>query len=160
MTKPRIDKVVPIKQMRGDSTKDTRLLKGMHQEAREFLASFEWCGGIKEEFFGLGVGGIVGVFLFRIRPKANADEWIWVVVGDLPPAYLAAVEFPNPACALEGYIGAMREWVDAVKRGKNVDELIPVNAAPTTANAKELASRLKFLKEKILSRHSSDLRDR
>jgi hypothetical protein len=80
-----------------------------------------------------------------------------VVVGDLPPAYIAVDDAPNPACALDSYIGAMEDWVDSVKAGRPVDHLIPVNIAPTAENAAKLASRLKFLDEEILSFYADDL---
>jgi hypothetical protein len=34
------------------------------------------------------VGGVVSTFLFRIDAEPNIDEWLWVVVGDLPSCYL------------------------------------------------------------------------
>jgi len=33
--------------------------------------------------------------------------------------------------ALDGYIAEMQSWVDAVRAGDSIDELIPVNAAST-----------------------------
>lgn len=57
--------------------------------------------------------------------------WIWVIVGDLPPAYITTENNANPACALDGYITEMKEWVEAVRMGKPTSERIPVNAPPT-----------------------------
>jgi hypothetical protein len=145
------NKVVPIQKMHGDDAEDTSLLQGMHREARRYLTSFKWCGGIDEEFFGFGVGGIVAVFLFKIRPRANADAWLWVIVGDLPPAYLVTDLSPSPGKALNQYIKEMRRWVRAVEAGKAISDVIPVNAPPTKANAKNLKSRLDFLKTQILT---------
>jgi hypothetical protein len=104
-------KVVITADMARDSVKDTALLKEMLTEASRYLASFPWCGEIEKTYFGLGVGGIVAVFLFRVAPsQPNVDEWLWVVVGDVPPAYLVTDGAPNPACALKVYIGLMKEW--------------------------------------------------
>jgi len=151
-------RVVPAAEIAGDSAKDTVLLKEMLAEASRYLSSFRWSGQIEQSYFGLGVGGIVAVFLFRIRPsEPSVDEWLWVVVGDVPPAYLVADEAPNPACALKVYIGLMREWVKAVHEGQPTDELIPVNVDPTEEWANQLEGRLDFLEREVLSRHTDDL---
>ena len=81
--------IVPLKQMAGDDEEDTALLCEMAENAETFLKSFSWCLAIRESFFGAGVGKIIAVFLFRISPaRPDIDEWLWVIVGDLPPAYL------------------------------------------------------------------------
>lgn len=145
--------LVPVEQMRGDSQRDTELLQQMLKEAEAYLRSFEWCKSIAETYFGLGIGGVVAVFLFRIEPaKEGVDEWLWVVVGDLPPAYLVTDGNPIPVSALEAYVEEMQAWVTAVEVGKSVDELIPVNLPPSHENAKELKQRLTFLTTKVIPR--------
>lgn len=134
-------------------------MNGMYQEAREFLEFYDWCAEIQESYVGLLYPGVVAVFLFRIVPaRKDIDEWIWVIVGDLPPAYLTADGCPNPATALDGYIGAMMEWVDAAQKGESVAELIPVNVPATKANGDALKRRLDFLDEKILTEYQNDLK--
>lgn len=92
--------------------------------------------------------------------NADVDEWIWIVVGDLPPAYITCEESPNPASALDAYIGAMGEWVNAAKKRISTNGLIPVNVTPTLENAEALQKRLAFLDERILSQYRSDLVNR
>ncbi len=126
--------------------------------AREFLLFYDWCREIREEYLGLYVDGIIGVFLFQISPsRVDVDEWVWVIVGDLPPAYLTCEDCPNPATALDGYIGAMSEWVEAASTGRSVAELIPVNVPATPVNAEKLRRRLEFLDERVLADYRSDL---
>jgi hypothetical protein len=43
-----------------------------------------------------------------------------------------------PYEALDGYIGAMEEWVEAAWLGKSVADLIPVNVPANPANAEML----------------------
>lgn len=120
-------------------------------EARENLLFYNWCEGILEEYLGTYFEGIIGVFLFRIKPKlVGVDDWIWVVVGDLPPAYLTCDFSPNPADALESYLGAMLEWVEAAENGKSVAKIVPVNVPATHENAAALRARLRFLQKAIL----------
>ncbi len=152
-------KVVSISEMQGDDAEDSAKLVELHKEAREYLKHFSWCGHIIEEYFGIGVGGIVGVFLFKIKPaKPEVDEWLWVIVGDLPPAYIVIDRSPNPALALNSYIMEMSKWVKAVKEGLSVENLIPVNVPPTIEYANMLAGRLKFIKREILSYYTDDLK--
>ncbi|HMV86500.1 MAG TPA: hypothetical protein PKA34_25610 [Blastocatellia bacterium] len=153
-----MSKVTPVRLMKGDNDKDTSLLSEMFDDASTYITSFAWCAGILESYFGLGVGGVVAVFLFKIRPAAKEiDDWLWVVVGDLPSAYLVTDNAPNPACALEAYIDEMEEWVKAAISGRSVDALIPVNVNPTLANAQSLKKRLNFLSSKILNYYTEDL---
>jgi hypothetical protein len=82
--------VVPMEYLTGDDEADSGLLAGMARQAAEYLMSFDWCVSIMDTYFGDGIGGVVAVFLFRILPaRPHIDEWIWVVVGDLPSAYLS-----------------------------------------------------------------------
>jgi hypothetical protein len=151
-------KVVPIAQMTGDDAEDTRLLISMATEAREFLLSFKWCEDIIKGYFGIGIGGVVAVFLFHIRPsRQEVDDLVWVVVGDLPPLYLATDDAPNPACALDGYVGAMDEWADAAIAGGDVSRLVPVDAEASSENAERLKKRLAFIERELPADYQADL---
>ncbi|MGH6942493.1 hypothetical protein [Hypericibacter sp.] len=126
-------------------------LKKLHDEARRYIDSFRWSGEIKRVLFGMGIGGVVGVFLFELAPaRPDVDKILWVVVGDLPPAHLVTDEAPEPDLALEVYIYQMRRWVEAVKAGGDLADVIPVNAPPTIENAADLESRLNMLETEIL----------
>lgn len=154
---PQFRGVVPIAAMRGDDDDDTARLRPMFEQASSYLRSFAWCREIKEAYFGLGVGDIVAVFLFGIeRAKEGAYEWLWVVVGDLPPACLLTGEAKHPAAALDGYVFEMERWVEAVTSGSSVDGLIPVNAPPSLEYADLLKRRLVFLHRYVLSTYAED----
>lgn len=143
--------IIPLSQMAGDDEEDSRLLQIMADDAQSYLRSFKWCKGIRETFFGDGYGGIVAVFLFRIeRESADVDEWLWVVFGDVPPAYLVTDECKTPSEALTGYIGEMSKWVALAKEGKSSVEVIPVYVPSTPENADDLAKRLTFLREIVI----------
>jgi hypothetical protein len=161
MTKARVDmsKVTPAAQMRGEDAEETAGLRELLEEATAYLKRLRWHRGIREAYFGLGVARIVGVFLFEVVPaRPEVDDTVWVVVGDLPPAYITTEESPNPATALDAYIGAMEEWVAAARAGRSVEGLIPVNVPPTSEDAARLESRLRFLDKEILSNYADDLK--
>lgn len=144
--------------MTGESAEERDSLRSYLQEAEDEINYYSWHDGIVNSYFGMGVGGIFAVFLFEILPnREEIDNFVWVIVGDLPSAYITCEEAPNPACALDGYIGAMEEWVEAAKSGKSVENLIPVNVHATPEYGEQLESRLKFLDEKILVNYKADL---
>ena len=151
-------KVIPISKMVGETDDETEELKLYLCEAESEINYYSWHDGIISKYFGMGIGGVFAVFLFEIQPnQKEVDNYLWVIVGDLPPAYITCEEAPNPACALDGYIGAMEEWVDAAKTERSVENLIPVNVPATPENGVMLEKRLRFLDENILNKYKSDL---
>jgi hypothetical protein len=144
--------LTPIDKTLGDSATDTRLLRRMATEAQKYMLSFRWCKRIRRGWFGWGVGGVCAVFLFEIVPESRkVDSKLWVIVGDLPPAYLVLDKSPTPMSALKNYVDLMQQWVEAARAGKSVDDCIPVNVAPTKPNATLLKRRLAFLRTRILA---------
>ena len=152
-------KVIPISKMKGDSAQETEELKQYLKEAEEEINFYTWHDDIVESYFGMGVAGIFAIFLFKVATnREDVDEFSWVIVGDLPPIYITCECAPNPACALDGYIGAMEEWAEAAVANKSVGNLVPVNVDATPENGKLLQSRLKFLDENILVNYQADLK--
>lgn len=126
------------------------------EQARQFLNGFRWCRRIVQGHLAYGVEGVIGVFLFRIEPaKAEVDETLWVIVGDLPSAYLVCDDAPGWRDALEGCVKEMRRWVEAVRSGASLDDIIPVNAEPTAQYADMLAGRLDFFERYVIGGESS-----
>lgn len=149
--------VVPLTSIDGESLEEKKLLLDLASQAREFIRSFSWCRDLREQYFGNGVGGIVGIFLIRISPASpDVDEWLWAVVGDVPPAYLVLDDAKTPSEALSAYIYEMSRWVDAVENRRSISDLIPVNAPPTRENAAFLDGRLKMLREVLLPQFRDD----
>jgi hypothetical protein len=155
----------PCDQFTGEDAEDDALLKEMFARARSYLSAFDWCRAIQECYVGeIAIGGVVAVLLFKIDPAQDGvDEWLWVIVGDLPPAYLVIDNAPTSATALEGYVDEMERWVEAVDAGEPIDDLIPVETVdgtaplePTSEVAEELRTRLRFLRERVLSDYASE----
>ena len=143
--------LIPVEEMRGDDLQDTHLLNGMLEDATNFIRGFDWSGEIRRRWLGLGIGGVVAVFLFELAPASpEVDTRLWVVAGDLPPAYLVLDNAPTAREALARYVEEMSRWVEAARAGDSVDDLIPVNVSPTPANAEMLSSRLELLRQTLL----------
>ncbi len=151
-------KVVKIDLYRNSLSDDRDDFDQILIEAKSELNFYDWCSEILESYIGMFYAGVVGVFLFKIKPTSDeVDEWFWVIVGDLPPLYLTCDDSPNAACALDSYIGAMQEWVEAAENGHSVSDLVPVNVPATIDNARVLKTRLTMLDEKVLNQYQEDL---
>lgn len=171
--KPKIDftTLTPVAELSGEDAEDRALLEEMVTRARGYLEMFGWCREVVETYVGeIAIGGVVAVLLFRIVPaREGVDEWLWVIVGDLPPAYLPIDGLQSPGAALADYIDEMQLWVDAAKAGRSIEGLIPVETSdgsmllpPSPELALELEGRLRYLADEILPRTSagSKLRNR
>ncbi len=135
--------------IKGDSDEDTELLLSMADDARAYLQGMNWCPSLMRLYLAFGVGGVVAIFLAELDPKSeHQDRFLWIVVGDLPSAYLVA-DSATPGEALETYCALMADWIEAVEQGRSLDEVFPVAANPTAEVAAQLRRRVDFLKECI-----------
>jgi hypothetical protein len=143
--------IIPLDKLFEEEEEEAASLCDMAEEAQSYLESFPWCTSIEEGYFGDGVPDAVAVFLFRIEPsRPNIDRWFWVIVGDLPPAYLLTHISKTPSQALGGYIEEMSKWVALAKEGRSSDKVIPVDAPSTPQNAEDLEERLQVLARDVV----------
>jgi hypothetical protein len=146
--------LVPEQEIAGEDAEDTRRLRELPAEVRDYMLATGHWRAVERVRFGLGIGGIFGVFLAEGEPAApDVDRAVWVVVGDLPPLYLVTDDIGTPEEALQAYIDHRRAWVDAVRSDHPVAGLAPVNVEPTHEWAERLAVRLDGL-ERILADRS------
>lgn len=122
------------------------------QEAQCYLMRHEWCTAIEAGWIASSFGYILNIFYFKIIPDHIScdDDFVWIIVGDIPPAYIDIISATNAFEALYCYIHLMDEWVKKVKKGDSTDECFPINAPQKRKYAKMLESRLKILKEDYL----------
>jgi hypothetical protein len=126
-------------------------VRDLAERAQHFVQSFAWCDRVTACSLGFAVAGVIGVFSVDLVPAdPAADPTVWVVVGDLPPAYIAYEAGETWQDALRGYVEEMGLWVSAVRDGQSVKELIPVNVQPSTAYADKLNTRLDFIRTEFL----------
>lgn len=137
----------------GDDDQDTAMLLGMAADAQAYIESFDWCPSISATYLASGVGGIAAVFLFEFPQRIrDTDDQLWVVVGDLPKAYIVVEPNDSPAVVMEKYCGLMEDWIAAVRDGTSLQKVFPVAAEPTPENALSLEKRIAFLLEQIIPR--------
>jgi len=111
--------LVPSQEIVGDDETDTALLRKMAADAEVFISSFPWCSSVLESFFGDGIGGIFSIFFFHIRPtRPDVDPWIWIMIGDVPPAYLPLTDCKSPTEAFRTYMRGVSKWVELARKGQ------------------------------------------
>ena len=149
--------LIPETKIQGEDQEETQELKSMLQEAKEYIESFNWTPKISQAYMGIGLGGVIGVFLFKFAHaiKGTEDEYLWVIVGDIPSAYLVTEEAPGPVQALEIYCELMNDWAEAVTNNSSLEEVFPVKAPATKEHAEMLFSRITFIREKIIPEFTS-----
>ena len=148
--------MVSIEDIPGSRLADRDRLTAMAVQTSAYLLGHGWCRSIRRGFLERAVAGVLAVFYFEIEPD-QADEAVWVITGDIPPAYMDVESCSNGAEALDAYLDCMDEWVQAVREGRPIEDLIPVGYAdtgrpiePTPDAAAELAGRLAFIRDELV----------
>lgn len=124
-------------------------VKELSKEAYRYLLSFPWCLSINKGWLAYSCGYVIGLFYFEIVPDVakGADDHVWVIVGDLPPAYIDILSAPSAHSALDLYIKLMEEWASKVNNGEDISDCYPVNVPATKEYADMLTTRMNLLKE-------------
>jgi hypothetical protein len=136
----------PLSKIRNPGVRD------LADEAVRFLKTHSWCGPVKSGELAFAVAGVVGVFKIAFEPtRRGVDSVLWVITGDLPPAYIVTDDAPDWQSALAAYVGEMRRWVAAVQDGRSTADLIPVTVAPTAEHAAMLGKRLDFIEREFIA---------
>lgn len=139
-----IDKLTEIEEIQA--------VLSLYYDAKNYIEDFDWCVSTKKCWYDKdhGIYEKIGIFLFEIEPINNTvDDFIWVIVGDLPSVYLDN-SITTGEEALKTYCELMQEWADNVKNGKSLDECYPVPVDPTTENAALLSNRISFIRRELL----------
>lgn len=142
---------------------EARELLELAAEAAAFLLAHRWCERVEAGFLARVWPGILAVFLYRILPRGGADPELWVIVGDVPPAYIDVLECRTAQEALEAYTDRMLEWVEQAKASGPLDDCIPVyrrgslqRVEPTPALIERLEGRMWFIRERLLPDFDGD----
>lgn len=144
--------LIPIAELASASIEHVHEVIELSERAKEYLRSMPWCGKIVNGWLGEAWGYIVGVFYFQLVPsRSGAPQFVWIVVGDVPPAYISDEYASNSIEVIEGYAAEMQGWVDRVLEGRSIDStVIPVNVPPEKQWAERLGARLNLIRRDIL----------
>lgn len=142
--------LIPDHLLQGESEYETRMLRAYAQEARGYLESFPWCTGIRQLLYGVGVGGVIAVFLGELSIKALDREWLWIVAGDLPTAYFAAELADTPCLALRHYCAGVEAWAAAVRTKALDAQAMALRAEASLEIAVELSAKVLTVRRIVL----------
>src|ERR1051326_8575785 len=79
-----------------------------------YLRSHRWCGEVTRADVAFAGPGVLTIVLVEFAPtEPGVDSRVWVVGGDLPPAYLGWDPTDTWQDALRGYVEEMRLWTTA-----------------------------------------------
>jgi hypothetical protein len=125
----------------------------LHQlglEAEQYLSRHNWCKDVVDGWLAVYWEEILAVFLFQIDPlNEEVDHYVWIVVGDIPSAYIDVESGKDPKEVLEGYVDIMTDWIDNVMAGRSVVESYPLEVPATPEYATMLKNKLIILKDFI-----------
>lgn len=136
----------------GDDPDDTELLREMAIEARAYVEDHDWSPPVTSIHLAFGIGGVVAAFLVQFDEviEDTDDDALWIVVGDLPSAYVVVEPGDDGEAALSRYCELMEDWAFNVLKGHSLDDSFPVAAEATQENAEMLGQRIAFIRTEIL----------
>jgi hypothetical protein len=76
-------------------------------------------------------------------------SWIWIIVGDIPSAYLPLEDAASSAEVFKTYLWGMSKWVELAREGRSGtadDGVPPVNVPATPEWAEKLEQKLNSLR--------------
>lgn len=149
--------MIALSELNKSTSSDALALADLGARVTRYLRNFSWCTSVRDVFYDQGIPQ-AAVFLVRIDPaQPTVDEEYWIVAGDIPPIYLDCPEIPDGQAAFDCYCLLVREWIEAVKKGGPLDELMPMTTADGLANLSAtpevvamLETRVRFIEDKLL----------
>jgi hypothetical protein len=125
-----------------------------HSEAEVYLSEFKWCEKIIDSHLYYNLGNTLCVFLFNIENNQSTEEgdnFLWVIVGDLPSMYLDTYYAKSLLQALETYIDLGNNWANNVIGKKSLKDCFPFDEKPNLELARLLKSRVEFIRNTLLT---------
>ncbi|WP_442589902.1 hypothetical protein ACSBL2_01445 [Pedobacter sp. AW31-3R] len=122
----------------------------MQKEADRYISDFSWCISVVNSSLYLNLGEKLCIFLYEIDPAKNADNFVWLIVGDLPSMYLDVYGPKTTIHVLEDYVSLSKDWISNVESGLSVDECYPFDADPTMEMADLLKRRVAIIENSII----------
>jgi hypothetical protein len=127
-------------------------------EGYQFLTRHSWCLSVRHSYLCELWEGILAILYFEIEPAStDIDDSVWIIAGDISPAYIDVAICQTVRDALEAYIDVLQDWIDAVLKEESVSEMMPLyvrysmNRIPATPEyANLLQYRVKYIRDKLL----------
>lgn len=123
-------------------------VRAVGEGAQALLLRFFWCKRILRAEVGFALPGRFGVFHFHIEAaRPGVPESLWVVFGDLAPAYFAGPQLVDWRAVLAVYVDRVQRWAADVLKGGDGEDILPIQPPNDAATAMALLKRLDVLRE-------------
>ncbi len=123
----------------------------LHKKAENYLLGFYWCQEIKNCFLYTNIGRVFSIYIFEIVNTASVeDDFLWIIVGDIPSMYLNVFVDDTTIKVIENYIDLAQDWINQIKNGHSVAECYPFNAQPTIELAELLQKKISFMRDSVI----------
>jgi hypothetical protein len=127
-------------------------VKSLYIEAESYLNSFKWCKEIKSAKVYTNLGKVFCIFLFEIENAGSDDDnFLWVIVGDIPAMYLDVFGPKTTKDVVNIYIELAEDWINSIKAGKGANGCYPFDAEPTLELAELLEKKISFMKTTVVN---------
>jgi hypothetical protein len=121
--------------------------------AQNYLYGFKWCKNIQKGWLFTNIGTAICIFLFEVenlQAEAPEDNYLWVIVGDLPRMYLVTFNVETTKDVILDYIDLTNEWISNVEKGLSLEDCYPIVSEKTPETLNKLKMRIKFLDEQLV----------
>ena len=149
-------RMLPVNRINSTTADQSIEMQRLVIEARSFFDDQSRCLPVAGMHLAWGFAK-VALFLVSFSDEMGLDSQVWVVVGDVPPAILNGEICPNALEAFEGYVGELQAWIDAVRAGTPIHDLMPLidperkqSIPPTSENADLVERRVRFIESNIM----------
>jgi len=123
----------------------------MHQKASLYINDFAWCREVKNSILYLNLGSTLCVFLLEIDNSAsNEDNFLWIVVGDIPSMYLDVYGAKTTIEVLSRYSALAKDWIFNVEHRLSINHCYPFYTGTTMEMAYMLKKRVDFIEKTII----------
>lgn len=121
------------------------------KESKEYLSRQTWCKVIYQGWLFTNIGYALNIFLYKIENKQSPeDNFLWIVVGDLPPIYLDTYDIKTTKDVIETYIDLVEDWIVHARSGQSLNECFPFEASNSKESVTMLEHRVQLLRNNIL----------
>ena len=117
-----MDSVVSMDTLDPNDESDAHFLALARSVEENFLAK-GIVHAIHEWRFGLGIPGLVSVYLVRVTPdQGNDEEWGWLIAGELGSGVFNSQFGSEPFEVLQNYLGMMQEFAERNLSGESKED--------------------------------------
>ena len=121
------------------------------KKASAYLYSHIWCNKIEKQWLVANWENLFAIFFFKITTNTkDTNEYVWLVVGDLPSICIDVESATNEQEVVKAYITIMEDWIKCVHNKGDIKKCYPINVPPTKGYADMLNTRISLIKEHIL----------